>query len=972
MNYRFFTIRFLRINRLYPYPTFDPEKSELIKSMALDRSKKGKRGAKKLSEEKRLLALHGYQILDTNEEEAYDQIMKFAAYLCKTPVSFINFVDDDRLWVKSGLGLDEKELLRNHSFCSYTIEGKDIFEVEDARKDDRFKHTPQVAKHNVVSYAGVPLIDSEGHALGTLCVIDTKPKKLTDKQKEGLKLFADQVSLLLKTQRSKIRYEALVESSRDMIYEIDAGGKFTFANKSTINRTGYSFDELKEMTCWDMVLEEERERVKKYHVDQIKAGNYSLYYEFPIVNKRGKTIWIGESVDFTFEKGRMTKARVIGKDISELIDTRIRLKETEEQILAEKTLLRTMVFSAPAAIAMFNKDLKYLAFSEQWMSNKTINERVIGLEGLEEGNVDQQSLGTICSRVLSGETISGDNDRVTDEEGNEYWLKWVATPWNNTTDGSIGGIIVYTDDVTNIIHHEVELEKAKEEAEASGKAKEEFLSSMSHEIRTPLNAIIGTTNLILEEKPELREDENFSLLKFSSNNLLSLINNVLDFSKIESGSIVIEKKDFDLKALINSLINSWKPVAIQKGIKLILKWDDSIQQIMKGDKVRLSQVFNNLINNALKFTDEGFVQLKISQTGVPNNLGFEIRDTGMGIPEEQRELIFESFRQAESMQNGTGLGLPICKKLLGMMGADLRLESKVGFGSVFSFELMLEEGQLAEPEEIDFTQRRLNQGLKLLLVEDNKANQVIIKSFLKKWNVSFELAENGKEAIEKIKDRSFDMVLMDMRMPIMDGYTATRHIRNMKDPYFRNVPIIALTASSLLDINKQSSVLHFDDYLSKPYDPSDLYNLLCRFSHEGNHVSKKIKTKSGDTKVKSEDLKDGVLSRLGEFTENDHDFLVEFTESIIGNMVLIENELPEFDKKDENQLRELAHKVDPTLQIIGASDLLGNLKLLAKCETKNEWNKITNKIDILMGEYNEVLESIVSNNETLELTKKLA
>ncbi|MEO1254085.1 MAG: histidine kinase dimerization/phospho-acceptor domain-containing protein, partial [Bacteroidota bacterium] len=255
-----------------------------------------------------------------------------------------------------------------------------------------------------------------------------------------------------------------------------------------------------------------------------------------------KQIWVGQSVDFTIVKKKVIKAIAISKDITELMDTRMRLKETEEQILAEKTLLKTMVFSAPAAIAMFSRDLKYLAFSEKWMEGKYINEQTLGLGDdpipIERGEL----LSSLKKKVLSGEVVGSENDLIVDENGDMRWLKWVATPWNNTTDGSIGGIIMYADDVTHIVRHEKELKKTREEALALSKAKEEFLSNMSHEIRTPLNAIIGTTNLMMDENPMLVEDEKFRLLKFSSSNLLSLINNVLDFNKIESGIIFFEKK----------------------------------------------------------------------------------------------------------------------------------------------------------------------------------------------------------------------------------------------------------------------------------------------------------------------------------------------------------------------------------------------------------------------------------------------
>ncbi len=919
-------------------------------------------------EKERLSALYAYGILDTGSEEIYDQLTEFAAHLSGTETAAINFLDEERLWVKSCYGFDSKELPRAGSFCNYALENNSLFEVPDTRKDKRFANYPQVTSGMVIFYTGVPLIDDEGYILGTLCVFDNKPKKLTKDQKKGLELLADQIIKVLALRKTRLSYELLIESSRDMIYELDGNGKFTFANTSTINRTGYSLKELNKITCWELVVEDQREAVRKFYIDRIKEGETSIYHEFPIQTRSGEEIWLGQSVDYIFNKDRMCRAYVVAKDITELIETRMRLKETEEQILAEKNLLKTMIFSSPAAIAMFNKNLRYLAFSEKWDEDREVNEQVIGLKEGSKTAEQTELFESIKERILQGEVIGKENDLVISSDGEERWIKWVATPWNNTTDGSIGGIIVYTDDVTRIVNHEAELQKAKEEALKSGKIKEDFLSSMSHEIRTPLNAIIGTANLLVDDHPDLADNEKFKLLKFSSNNLLALINNVLDYSKIESGNIAIENKEFEIQTLTSSLVNSWMPLASQKDLELRLELDPEIPPVVVGDAVRLSQVLNNLVNNALKFTEEGCVVVSIKQSDEGKDLvAFEVKDSGIGIPKEKQKSVFESFKQVTShlthQHGGTGLGLAICKKLVGMMGGDLELTSQQGFGSNFSFTISLKVGD----------ERKINKGpsshedqlldVHVLLVEDNKANQFIAKSFLEKWGATLCIANNGKEALDLITDETYDMVLLDLRMPVMDGYTCAAEIRKLKGKYYQDIPIIAMTASSVLDVRKKGSVIDFDDYLSKPFDPRKLHAMILKYATKlvpsGQPIA--VESASEDTNGSGRTAVD-IIDRLQVYTEGDSDFLIEFTQNIIDNMLEAFDELPKlFKKNDATGLGEMIHRIKPTAEIIGEGHLIEELYVI-----RDQWKEGVfdpNEVELIKQDFRKVLAAL---NDILE------
>ncbi|MEO1254084.1 MAG: ATP-binding protein [Bacteroidota bacterium] len=358
-------------------------------------------------------------------------------------------------------------------------------------------------------------------------------------------------------------------------------------------------------------------------------------------------------------------------------------------------------------------------------------------------------------------------------------------------------------------------------------------------------------------------------------------------------------------------------------------------RVVKGDKVRLSQILNNLINNALKFTEEGFVHLSISMKDKKRNLiQFEVRDTGVGIPSHLHEKVFQSFQQGGSEQlleqGGTGLGLPICERLLQMMDAKLELQSSEGFGSKFYFTIKMQQGEMI-PAKSDKDLERSELNVNVLLVEDNAANQFIAASFLDKWGATFKVATNGKEAIEYVEnDNSFDVILMDIKMPIMDGPTAASFIRKKDETYYKEVPIVALTASAITDIKKEGTAHLFDDYLAKPFNPKDLFKLLSKFDKAVEVEKSAIATVPKRTTIDNPKEEGGdIKSQLESYTEGDPEFLVEFAENILGNIQQLKTDLTAIDRsRDIDKLAELIHMVKPTIEILGDFDLVDQLYLL--------------------------------------------
>lgn len=406
------------------------------------------------------------------------------------------------------------------------------------------------------------------------------------------------------------------------------------------------------------------------------------------------------------------------------------------------------------------------------------------------------------------------------------------------------GILIIAKDITKQKQTEQELIEAKNKAEAANEAKSQFLSTMSHEIRTPMNAVIGFTHLLLNNDPRPDQQEYLKVLRFSADNLLTLINDILDFSKIEAGKIEFEQVDFNLKNLISKISGPFRQEALEKNLKLKLLLDQDLPVNLIGDPVRLSQILTNLISNAVKFTKKGSIVISADvkeKSASHTIIDFRVTDSGIGIPEDKLDLIFESFTQAKSDTTrefgGSGLGLTIIKKLLKLQGSEIYVESQAGKGSSFYFSLAFgNSSQQTDSlnQQPVFAAPKNLKGTRILVAEDNQINVFVIRQFLEKWEIAFDVAENGLNALELVQKQDYDCILMDLQMPVLDGYGATLAIRQLKGEKYQKVPIIALTASAMLDIKDRAYEVGMNDYLSKPFNPDDLYNRIVKYALPAN------------------------------------------------------------------------------------------------------------------------------------------
>ncbi len=425
--------------------------------------------------------------------------------------------------------------------------------------------------------------------------------------------------------------------------------------------------------------------------------------------------------------------------------------------------------------------------------------------------------------------------RIYTKSGDEIWLGQNRSILYDASNRVISCTCIARD-ITTQKRTNDHLKEAKIAAERASLAKAQFLSSMSHEIRTPLNAVIGTINLIDQENLCVKTKSHFETLKFSADTLLNLVSDILDLNKLQDKKLVVKKEDFNLKATIAYIKRGLQSLADKKDLDLIINYDNSLPEIINGDSLRLTQILNNVVHNALKFTNKGGVEITVMkhhQTEQDIQIYFSVMDTGIGINKENIATIFEAFSQDndDTIRNGSGLGLAITKNLLHQMNAEIDVESTLGKGSNFSFSLrfglpkqLKPTGQTGVKIESKKLEKSLN-GIHILVVEDNLINQKVSLAFLSKWGATTKIANNGKEAIDIVKKEKFDLILMDLQMPVMNGVEATKAIRNFGSTY-SDLPIIALTASAVLEVRQNAMEAGLDDFVTKPFKPENLNQVI--------------------------------------------------------------------------------------------------------------------------------------------------
>ena len=513
-------------------------------------------------------------------------------------------------------------------------------------------------------------------------------------------------------------------------------------------------------------------------------------------------------------------------------------KRIQEIIAESETKFRTVVESMGEGLIIMDENDKIIY----------ANNRMSEISGYSNNELFDKKLEDLFLEPIQKEKyireIKVSDNEITErfqlylgrKNHDKFWGMINLTPYKNSKGKIIGKIGAITD-ITDLIKTQRSLTQAKTTAEKATQIKQQFLANMSHEIRTPMNGILGMSYLLSKTGLDKEQEENLNALTTSAENLLVIINDILDISKIDAGKMTFEQTNFSINEILKNVKHTLNFKATERSNQLISNIKDAVPEVLLGDPVRLNQILLNLIGNALKFTKNGRVVVTVIASEKKDNiqtLEFSITDTGIGIPKNKLSKIFDSFSQAEQSTTrefgGTGLGLTITNKLIELQGGEIWVKSKVNKGTTFSFTLPYKIGAIDV-----FVKEKLKvksesvldlESIKVLLVEDNPINQLMAKKVLSGWNCITDTAENGKIAIEKLNNSDYDLILMDIQMPVMDGYEATKHIRKKMNSTKNEVPIIAMTAhASSGEVDKCLS-LGMDDYISKPFVPQELNNKI--------------------------------------------------------------------------------------------------------------------------------------------------
>ena len=752
---------------------------------------------------------------------------------------------------------------------------------------------------------------------------------------------------------------AINESSLSAI--LDKSGKIVSINRKLELLLNLKSEEITNLYTWDLLSKDQHSTIELAKRSLLNGKTWQG--EIRYLNKNGQSIWLeGTATPMINPNSKKTAYLILFNDVT----TR---KIYEQEIIKSEKRNRDLINYSQAIICTHDMTGRILSMNPagceilEYESHDLIGKRISDFMPIEYREQFQKEY---LSNLQSNQVQEGIL-KVQSKSGHQ--LSLLFKNYKVTEEGEDDYVIAFSQDITKRLIAENDLKKAKQSAEESNQIKELFLANMSHEIKTPMNGIVGLTKLLLKSPLNDQQYKYAQSIKQSTENLLLLFNDIFDFSKLKEGRSKLRNAPFDLTNLFYNLNYTFKTNAQHKKIELISFIDDEINPCLIGDVNKLNQVLMHLISNAIKFTPTGKVVFSadlIAETNTECHIRFSVSDTGIGIQASKLQNIFEAFTQANDessrMHGGLGLGLTIVKDLLTLMNSTIHLESKYEKGSSFSFELLFEK---SNPDSIVASTSTENsyegtlKGVKILLAEDNRVNQLFASELITEWGASLDIADNGQIAIELYHRKEFDLILMDIQMPILDGIDATHIIRNQFPKHKQNIPIIAITANAKNGDEIKFKEYGMNDVIFKPYSSNKLYKLITQQLGSTKYEIDEeiIPIPNQDVPPTTDPIiqfEHASLHVLQSFSRGKDSFIVKMLQAIIDTVPPTINELNHaIQQGDWISVNKFSHKLIPNMNMSGNTHLENEMKWiedhasdeLAQLEIIKKWPMIKLEVE---------------------------
>ncbi len=704
-------------------------------------------------------------------------------------------------------------------------------------------------------------------------------------------------ALEVKNEIQQKKYIDLIEKSSDLMFGMLPDGTFLFVNRVACKITGYSERELLSINFRELVRSDYEKRVVSFYSFQLESQTETTYTEFPIISRNGDEIWLGQSVNISRSKTNKIEFSAIARVITEK-------KTFEKALLRSEDKFRSIIENMNLGLLETDRDGNIVkAYKSFCKIVGYLPEELEGTDGafLLDGDA-YDIMTTQKENRIKGE-FGVYEIQITCKDKSKKWVMISGAPFYDQNDGLKGSIGIHLD-ISERKNIEAQLLTAKNVAEDSLRAKEVFLANISHEIRTPLNAIVGLSELLKKSELDSNQKEMILQVSVASGNLLNLINDLLLLSKVEANGIILKPNIYSLQYAIEETFMMFENGAREKELEFVLDLNLKPNSYYEFDRLRFVQIIQNLLSNAIKFTSEGYIKISAYYNYSIDKIEIKIEDSGMGIPEDEMQSIFEGFVQGSNnepdIHGGTGLGLSIVNNIVKMMGGEIHV-NKLKVGTCFTLNFSFpekDELQIDQKQLVEYDVKEL-EGVKILVTEDNIVNQSLIKKILSDWNVEHIIVNNGKEALDRLEHECFDIVLMDIRMPILNGIDATKLIRKVQKNY--ELRIIALTANTLNEGSLEYWEAGFNDVLMKPFVQDELLEMLILNSSRRTEL---------------------LRGRLIKFAQEDTSFA-----EILRSIFIDDSSLRILDMMDASSIKDLdkissiAHSMKPSLDQLASKNI---------------------------------------------------